>query len=148
LLRSLSFTRPYCQTACAKNKTQVESPAKSYYREASTPATWNAVAKTNVTNNGSIIESRDVRIFFDVFDDAVMNSLDDNRSIRSTATSTPPTPILIADIMVIALLAAALDVAMLDSRSTAIMGKALTLTSLMPWCSIYGFPQGYHPSQT
>ena len=85
-----------------------------------------------MTNNGSIIESRDTRIFLDVFDDAVMSSLDDNRRIRSTATSAPPTPMLIADIMVIVLLAAELDVAMLDSRSTAMMGKALTLAIQIP----------------
>ena len=117
-------------------------------QSANAPITWKTTVMKKVTVKGTIIESIDVSTLLDVFDDAVMSSLDDNRRIRSTATSAPPTPMLMADIIVIVLLAAELDVAMLDSRSTAMMGKALTLAIQIPQSSINRFCPGYLPSQT
>ena len=54
-----------------------------------------------------INESNEVMIFFDLFDEAVISSLEDNRRIRRMATNAPPIPMLMAVVMVTALVAAA-----------------------------------------
>jgi amino acid permease len=82
---------------------------------------WNATERTNTTNNGMIKEFIDVMIFFDLFEDAVMNSLEDNIRIRRMATNTPPIPILIAVVMVTALVAAAVAVALVAAAEAAVV---------------------------
>jgi hypothetical protein len=46
----------------------------------------------NKTISGTIAESKEDRIFFEVLDDAPINSLDESNIIRSTAISAPPMP--------------------------------------------------------
>ncbi len=68
--------------------------------------TSNATLRANTRNNGTIKESSEVMIFFDLFEEVVINSLEDNRRIRRTATNAPPSPMLILPVMVTALVAA------------------------------------------
>jgi hypothetical protein len=66
----------------------------------------------NVNANGTISEFIEVSIFLDVFEEAVISSLDDNKMINNTATNAPPIPMLIADVIATALVAAAVVVVM------------------------------------
>jgi hypothetical protein len=61
----------------------------------------------NVNANGTISEFIEVSIFLDVFEEAVISSLDDNKIINNTATNAPPIPMLIAVVIATALVAAA-----------------------------------------
>jgi hypothetical protein len=68
-----------------------------------TSTTLKMTVNANTTINGTIAESREDNIFFEVLDDAPINSLDERSIIRSMAINAPPMPTLSAVVMEIAL---------------------------------------------
>ena len=67
---------------------------------------WNTMVRENTTSSGTMAESKVARTFFEFLLDADMSSRDDSNMIRSMAIKAPPTPIPIAEVIDMALLAA------------------------------------------
>lgn len=65
--------------------------------------TLKATVRANTTIKGTITESSDERIFLDVFEEAVISSLDERSMMRRMAIRAPPIPTLRAVVMDIAL---------------------------------------------
>jgi len=68
--------------------------------------TWNTMVMEKTRSSGTMAESKVASTFFEFLDDAEMSSRDESRAIRSMAINAPPTPIPIADVIEMALLAA------------------------------------------
>ena len=68
--------------------------------------TWNTMVMENTTSSGTMAESKVANTFFELLLDADMSSREDSNMIRSMAIKAPPTPMPIAEVMDMALLAA------------------------------------------
>ncbi|HEY3420766.1 MAG TPA: hypothetical protein VGK23_09455 [Methanomassiliicoccales archaeon] len=64
---------------------------------------WNMTVAANTSRSGMTTASIVANILFDLIEDALMSSRDDNRLTRRIAINAPPTPPLRIPVMVIAL---------------------------------------------